>query len=472
MSGPSHILGPAWTEKRAPGFPSSSRSTTRSEPRAPPPPADGCSRALGRALRARARRRRQHRRHAREARARSSARDPRVRKVILRRNFGQTAAMVGRLRPRARRRDRPDGRRPAERPGGHPAPGGEARRGLLDVVCGWRRHRQDALSRASSRRCIANWLISVAYRRAPARLRLHAQGLPRRACRGRAALRRDAPLHPGAGDQLDGASSPRCRSTTARAPRAEQVRHRSHPARRPRPHDRQVPALLRTRPAHLFGAGGVPSGGAAAPSSPLAVLKLVFGQPLGGSPLLLLGALRLIVTGVILVSMGLIGELLVRTYHESQGKPIYVVQERRPGTRPARSVGPLTRVLFLAESFHPILGGGETHVRRLGKALVSAGHAATVVTRRACRAWPVQESVDGIRVVRVPPPGPGRTGKFLMLPAALRAVVGEAPVHDVLVVRGTRVLGLPGLLAARASGLPVLNSRRRMVTESPGHWYA
>jgi len=116
----------------------------------------------------------------------------------------------------------------------------------------------------------------------------------------------------------------------------------------------------------------------------------------------------------------------------------------------------LTRVLFLAESFHPVLGGGETHVRRLGSALVTAGDAATVVTRRADRAWPAEELVDGIRVVRVSPPGPGRTGKFLMLPAAVRAVLREAPGHDVLVVRGTRVLGLPGVLAARASGVPVV----------------
>ncbi len=116
----------------------------------------------------------------------------------------------------------------------------------------------------------------------------------------------------------------------------------------------------------------------------------------------------------------------------------------------------MSRVLFLAESFHPVLGGGETHLRRLGSALVAAGDDATVVTRRAERAWPAEERVDGIRVVRVPPPGPGRTGKFLMLPAAVRAVVREAAGHDLLVVRGTRVLGLPGLVAARLSGVPVV----------------
>jgi dolichol-phosphate mannosyltransferase len=44
--------------------------------------------------------------------------------------------------------------------------------------------------------------------------------------------------------------------------------------------------------------------------------------------MLLLGAL-LFLTGVILVSFGLVAELLVRTYHESQGKPTYLVSTRR-----------------------------------------------------------------------------------------------------------------------------------------------
>ena len=60
--------------------------------------------------------------------------------------------------------------------------------------------------------------------------------------------------------------------------------------------------------------------------------ELLADQPIGGRPLLLLGAL-LFLTGIILVNFGLMGELLVRTWHESQGKPIYVVQERRPQRR-------------------------------------------------------------------------------------------------------------------------------------------
>jgi glycosyltransferase involved in cell wall biosynthesis len=103
-----------------------------------------------------------------------------------------------------------------------------------------------------------------------------------------------------------------------------------------------------------------------------------------------------------------------------------------------------------------VLGGGETHLLRLGSALVAAGDAATVVTRRGEPSWPAEEVVRGIRVVRVPPPGPGRTGKFRMVPAAFRAALREARRHDLVVVRGTRVLGLPGLVAARASGLGVV----------------
>ncbi len=54
--------------------------------------------------------------------------------------------------------------------------------------------------------------------------------------------------------------------------------------------------------------------------------KVVLGHPLGNRPALLLAVL-LVVVGVQFVSLGLIGEMLTRTYHESQGKPIYVIKE-------------------------------------------------------------------------------------------------------------------------------------------------
>jgi glycosyltransferase involved in cell wall biosynthesis len=114
----------------------------------------------------------------------------------------------------------------------------------------------------------------------------------------------------------------------------------------------------------------------------------------------------------------------------------------------------LIRILFLTESFHPVLGGGEQHIRALGERLVQAGMGATVITRRGQDSWAREELLGGIRVVRVFPPGPGRTGKYAMVLPALAALRREP--HDLLVVRGTRVLGLPGLLAGRARGRPVV----------------
>lgn len=110
------------------------------------------------------------------------------------------------------------------------------------------------------------------------------------------------------------------------------------------------------------------------------------------------------------------------------------------------------RVLFLTESYWPVLGGGEQHIRQIASALSARGMACTVVARRGDRSWPAEELKDGVRVLRVAPSGPARSGKYLMaLPAALR-LLRERRRFDVAVVRGTRVLGLPGLLAARLAG--------------------
>ena len=43
--------------------------------------------------------------------------------------------------------------------------------------------------------------------------------------------------------------------------------------------------------------------------------------------LVLLVAVLLVVIGVQLITMGLLGEMVIRTYHESQNKPIYFVRE-------------------------------------------------------------------------------------------------------------------------------------------------
>ncbi|MBF2000559.1 MAG: glycosyltransferase family 2 protein [Synechococcales cyanobacterium M58_A2018_015] len=58
----------------------------------------------------------------------------------------------------------------------------------------------------------------------------------------------------------------------------------------------------------------------------LTFLKLGLGQAIGDRPLLIL-AVVLFLTGVNLFSFGLLAELSMRTYHESQNRPIYRVRE-------------------------------------------------------------------------------------------------------------------------------------------------
>ncbi len=82
-----------------------------------------------------------------------------------------------------------------------------------------------------------------------------------------------------------------------------------------------------TRPMHVFGFLGLFSmllgillGGY------LTFLKLGLGQTIGNRPLLIL-VVVLLLTGLQLFCFGLLGELLMRTYHESQNRPIYRVRE-------------------------------------------------------------------------------------------------------------------------------------------------
>ncbi|MEH2414563.1 glycosyltransferase family 2 protein [Nostoc sp.] len=82
-----------------------------------------------------------------------------------------------------------------------------------------------------------------------------------------------------------------------------------------------------TRPMHVFGLLGLISMiSGTAIGIYLTFVKLAFGEMIGNRPLLILAVL-LLVTGVQLFCFGLLAELLMRTYHESQGRPIYRVRE-------------------------------------------------------------------------------------------------------------------------------------------------
>jgi glycosyltransferase involved in cell wall biosynthesis len=81
-----------------------------------------------------------------------------------------------------------------------------------------------------------------------------------------------------------------------------------------------------TRPIHVFGTMGLASAAMGLLIGfYLTFLKIFFDQDIGTRPLLILAVL-LVVIGVQLITMGLLGEMVIRTYHESQDKPIYFVR--------------------------------------------------------------------------------------------------------------------------------------------------
>jgi len=81
-----------------------------------------------------------------------------------------------------------------------------------------------------------------------------------------------------------------------------------------------------TRPMHVLGLAGLTAMGFGFLALMATIIMRFGGVDMTGNPLLLLSVL-LEVTGVQFISMGLIGEVMTRTYFESQGKRAYAIQD-------------------------------------------------------------------------------------------------------------------------------------------------
>jgi glycosyltransferase involved in cell wall biosynthesis len=258
------------------------------------------------------------------------AADPRWILVALRRNFGQTAALSAGF-------DHAQGAVVVPLDGDLQNDPADIPRLLAlakdyDIVSGWRKNRQDPFLSRRLPSLLANWLISTV-----TGIRLHDYGCTLKAYRREVVehLRLYGEMH-------------RFIPAIASWMGITFVEVETH--HRPRRFGRSKYGIARTlrvildlitvkfmlsfatKPIQVFGMLGM---GAAAAGGLiglyLTALKLFWGAQIGGRPLLFLAVL-LIVVGVQFVVMGLLGELLVRVYHETQRKPIYMVKrvEGRP----------------------------------------------------------------------------------------------------------------------------------------------
>ncbi len=196
----------------------------------------------------------------------------------------------------------------------------------FDLVSGWRRKRQDSFSRTFPSK-VANWLISKV-----TGVRLHDYGCSLKAYRREVVknLKLYGEMH---------------RFIPAVASwygvRIAEIETTHHPRLRGKSKygiSRTIKVLLdlvtvkflqsfSTKPIQFFGPLGIFFGLAGfVVSLYLTAAKLFKGVDIGGRPLLLLGAL-LIIVGIQFIGMGLLGEMIVRVYHESQKKPIYALKK-------------------------------------------------------------------------------------------------------------------------------------------------
>ena len=196
-----------------------------------------------------------------------------------------------------------------------------------DLVAGWRVNRQDSFLVRLLPSRVANWMIGRI-----TGVRLHDYGCTFKVMRGELArsLRLYGEMHrfiPALVDDLGG--------RIVEVP----VNHRPRLAGESKYGlSRTVRVILdlvtvkflssyATRPIHVFGVAGLLS--TAVGLSIVGWLgfeRLYLGSPIADRPIVLLGIL-LTIMGLQFVTMGLLGELLVRTYHESQEKPVYRIEK-------------------------------------------------------------------------------------------------------------------------------------------------
>ena len=259
--------------------------------------------------------------------------------VLLRRNYGQTAAMAAGF----------DASRGAvivtldgdlqNDPADIPLLLEQLERGQLDLVSGWRHQRQDNRISRLLPSLLANRLIARV-----TGVRLHDYGCSLKAYRREvlADMNLYGELHRflPALAYIEGA-------------RIGEVQVNHHPRRYGTSKygiDRTFRVLMDlltvwfmkrflTRPMHVFGFAGLVSLGAGLLMALWLVgEKLVLGVDIGNRPLLLLAMLA-ILSGVQLFGFGLLAELQMRTYHESQGRPIYRVRHTLRGRNIAAPAG-------------------------------------------------------------------------------------------------------------------------------------
>lgn len=252
--------------------------------------------------------------------------DPRVKVVDFRRNFGQTAAMAAGFHMAK-------GRLIVSMDGDLQNDARDIPRLLskleegYDLVSGWRKERKEALFARRFPSWIANWLIGRI-----TGVRLHDYGCTLKAYR--AEIIKEIGLYGEMHRFIPALAS----WMGARIAEISVTHHARRFGKSKYGLGRTVRVILdlitvkflmtySTRPLHFFGIPGLLSLFLGILISVyLTILKFFFHEQLAQRPLILFGVL-LIFIGIQFISMGILAEIQTRTYHEAQGKTTYAIRE-------------------------------------------------------------------------------------------------------------------------------------------------
>jgi glycosyltransferase involved in cell wall biosynthesis len=261
--------------------------------------------------------------------------DERWRIIRFRRNFGQTAAFAAGIREaRGRLIATSDGDLQND-PGDLPAMIRRIDEGY-DIVCGWRKQRKDAWLTRRLPSALANKLISAA-----TGVKLHDYGCSLKVFRAEVVkpLKLYGEMHrflPAIASEMGVNISEM--TVNHRARRAGRSKYGLSRTFRVILDLATVKFLLSysTRPLQMFGLIGLPMGFLGFAILAWLSYERLFGyESIANRPMLFFGGL-LAVIGVQFLTMGLLAEIMSRTYHESQDKPTYAIREIRQSVEPPR----------------------------------------------------------------------------------------------------------------------------------------
>ncbi|HYT74583.1 MAG TPA: glycosyltransferase family 2 protein [Vicinamibacterales bacterium] len=272
--------------------------------------------------------------------ARLQSRDARLRVIRFRRNFGQTAGFAaGFAHARGRYIVTADGDNQND-PTDIPGMIEMCEQQNLDIVCGWRKDRKDPFLNRRLPSMIANAIISFA-----TGVKLHDYGCSLKVFRAEVvkAMKLYGEMHrflPAIANEFGVTIGEKV------------VNHRPRTAGKSNYGiTRTIRVVLdlmtvkflsnySTRPLQMFGGIGIVMGGAGVLTCAWITYERFFGYQSANRPLLIVGGIMAL-GGVILIMNGLLAEMVSRTYHESQDKPIYVIREIREAepARPREVVG-------------------------------------------------------------------------------------------------------------------------------------